>query len=75
MGVDPIEEVNETIWISGVLIKKLKVEMQASLIPSSCMSMLVFSRFLARATSLSVTLVQIRILDRETKTQLVSIIT
>lgn len=32
-------------------------------IPSSCIRMLVFSRFLARATSWSVTLVQIRILN------------
>lgn len=36
-------------------------------IPSSCMSMLVFSRFLARATSWSVILVQIRILHKQKK--------
>lgn len=33
--------------------------------PSSCISMLVLSRFFARATSCSVTLVQIRILAKE----------
>ena len=36
-------------------------------IPSSCMSMFVFSRFLARATSWSVTLVHIRILEKTNK--------
>lgn len=39
-------------------------------VPSSCISMLVFRRFLARDTSWSVTLVQIRILDKQKKKQI-----
>ena len=45
-------------FVSSSLRKK-----QQQNIPSSCIRMLVFSRFLARATSWSVTLVQIRILN------------
>ena len=43
--------------------KKKRKKQNKTNIPSSCIRMLVFSRFLARATSWSVTLVQIRILN------------
>lgn len=46
----------------GIQINPMKVECRSLFLPSSCNNMFVFRRFLARATSLSVTLVQSRIL-------------
>lgn len=46
----------------GIQINHMKTEFLSLFSPSSCSNMFVFRRFLARATSLSVTLVQSRIL-------------
>lgn len=52
-----------------IYINHMKIELTFLFLPSSCNNMFVFRRFLARATSLSVTLVQSRILKTNWKNQ------